>query len=750
MLDQSKRDQLNQIIGRMKDNKEDDASIRAMVDQFKAKYDAPEAPAPTVDGGKPQAERSNIFPSASQIQGDGIGAKAARVALGAGDLMGVPMRAAASVMTDQKMSDPDAYTMKPLVEKFHSLGGQEAPDTRPANQPMFGNKVDFKDMARHLDSRSASGAGDAWAEIMGRISSDPVAWLGPIRQALGMVPGAVRNAGKAAGALNRGGGRLAEEMSGVSEEALRKAGTAQGREALAGAAGKESQIGHEFLDYVDNAHEYLPERAQVDEALKNMGPISTESATRALEGAKSGQVAGRSFGYQRAANDKIQGFADDLRGGAQPENLAATARDAERRAAEASGQAAGLGKEAAEEARLVKRAEKAQKDAQSELGKLGAEAANRVKHGTDFGWWHEETLTKAKEAAEKARDAAARARAQVAIGEATKAEYAAAKAAAESADKGHMVAEAASRIYRGENAKAVLGSISKDRGLGVKDLQEIFAKAKARAEGVPNLPDQYVSAEDYRKLRQSLDVNIDFNSEDGKLVNEALKTGRGTMKNELIKAARRSGNPDYEKWMLSWSDKLGKLDEIKKYIGQTGPARDKRIESFINNLFGKNSTHKQQLMADLDGIFGSGLTQKAKDAQLASQLGPEGKAGWMPRQFNGRSALGYVSGAGAATVTGNPLAAAAPALFASPKIASRFTLPMLTKTEEGLKAAGVALSPKANKLVMAMKRPIDDVQRARLASLLATEIEAQIPANIVPFRMKDVAEKEDNTRYSRQ
>ena len=42
MLSEDKRNQLNSVIGRMKDAGEDEDSIKSAVDQFKTKYDTPE------------------------------------------------------------------------------------------------------------------------------------------------------------------------------------------------------------------------------------------------------------------------------------------------------------------------------------------------------------------------------------------------------------------------------------------------------------------------------------------------------------------------------------------------------------------------------------------------------------------------------------------------------------------------------------------------------------------------------------
>ena len=696
----------------------------------------------------PERYKSNLFPNAQNIEGSGALRSAGRVGMGVIDVLDAPTRAAAT-MRGQEMSDPDAYFFRPEAKKAVEKQKVQADEYDRSAQPGLTPDQHFSQM----QNRGISTARPGLIEASHRAISDPLLPLSIGGKALGMISKTAYTAlAKAIPGFNKMVGGLAEEFSGVSQEALRRAGTKEGRAALEAAAGTQRQIGDDLLERIDNYDEYLPERKQVDEALERMPPISVEGAARTLEGAKSQANAGRTFGYQRAANDKIQGFADDLRGGKQPENLGDAASDARRRYEDAQAESAVTETIAKADERLAAKAQREQKGFQSEVGKLGAEAKNRKKHGTDFGWWHAETLQKAKEAAGKAKEAAINARAQLAVGEISKADFAAAQAAEAGADKAAIVADAADRLFNGENLKAVAGALAKERGLSAADLRDVLAKARSKAESVPDLPDPNVPAKEYRNLRRNLDVTIDFDSEDGKLVNEALKKGRTTMKDELIKAARESGNPEYEKQMVAWSDKLDKLDGLKKYIGKTDQAREKRIESFVSNLFGKNSAHKQQLMEDMDKIFGTEMVEKAKTAQLAGQFGEDGKAGLMPRQFTGRSALGAVAGIGTGLVTGNPfLSILAPFLLASPKVASRVTLPRLDDFEKLARKAGKAFSPKAKKLVMAIEKADDPTRKAALANLLLQEMDSQA-TNVIPFRMKDAADADTTTppRYSRK
>lgn len=734
MLSPENRSKLNEIIGRMKDNQEPDEAIREMVKQFRAKYDTPEVPAKPQGPGfgdlkrvenqeMDEGWRSPVFPSAGEIQGDGFIQGTKRVGMGTLDVLGALDRGAAALTSGQKMSDPDSYPLRPVIDAAKPVIGQAA-----SGMDAFGNELspEMADRQREQVQRIQDKA-----EFLGRLIS-PTILGGPavsaIRRGVSSVSGGLRKAGEAiASAPNRIAGRLAEEMSGVSEEALRKAGTKEGRATLEAAHGRQDEIGQQLLDRIDNADEYMTERQAVDKALKGMPNISLEDAIQALEEAKVKPEAGRIFPHEVAANAKIDTYIDALRGGKAPPDMAGIAQGArnrvERTAAEIE-DIAQLDQQAAQEAR---QAAQGQKAARSEMGQAAARVGALKRQGTDFGWWHEEALSTAREAAKKAREASNALETASAVKGIRSEELAAAKATLQGANRAYAVADGAAQLYHGTPLQQVAKELSRAHGLKGADLKEVLSKAKSQAESVPAAPNLEVTAPEYRNLRRKLDVNIDFNSEDGKIVNSALKSGRGTMKDKLIAVAEASGNPEYAAQMRSWSDKLDKLERIKSLLGKTGAVRDRRIESFISNLFGKNSKHKQQLMQDLDQIFGSNMTGEAKDAFLAAQLGEEGKATLLPRQVTGRAALGYV--------VGN--AAAVP--FMSPAIASRLTLPLAEKLEAALRASGGVLTDKGTKALKALEKADSKATQIKLIQI----IEKESGGNVIPFRMKQVAERDE-------
>ena len=92
--------------------------------------------------------------------------------------------------------------------------------------------------------------------------------------------------GKTLKGIDKAIGKISQETSGVSEEALRMAGTKAGRETLKNAANKQYEIGKKLVDMVDNAEDYMPEREIVNNALDNMPPINLKNVLQEIDNAK--------------------------------------------------------------------------------------------------------------------------------------------------------------------------------------------------------------------------------------------------------------------------------------------------------------------------------------------------------------------------------------------------------------------------------------------------------------------------------
>ena len=298
--------------------------------------------------------------------------------------------------------------------------------------------------------------------------------------------------GKTLKGIDKAIGKISQETSGVSEEALRMAGTKAGREALKNSANKQYEIGKKLVDMVDNAEDYMPEREIVNNALDNMPPINLKNVLQEIDNAK-----------------VIEG---------SPSAIAANKR--------------------------------------------------------------------------------------------------------------------------------------------LDELKNIYTKVAA---------EKPVNAKNYRELRKQLDYEIQsaFNKDPGEasiFEKQAMKI-RNAMKKELEKAAEASGNPEYVDAMKNWHDKINKLDKLKSFLGKNATTRGNRAESFVANLFNKNKTQQQKILKDISDVFGNDFNAEAKLTYLANELGPEGKASWLPRWTTGRSL--WAKGLGMAT--------------GSPAIASRITLPLSGK-----------------------------------------------------------------------
>lgn len=205
------------------------------------------------------------------------------------DAMSMGTRLAASALGGQRMEDPEANLARPLMQKAkRGLGIDTSdPNHRPP-QTMLGEV--------------GRGAANFAIETIGGIAGDPFSYLGPVSWL----------AEKAAKAGNALLGRAAEELSGVTEEALRAYGTGFGKKAasIRNAAGTQKKVANKILDIVDHAYEHLPERDAIDNALENMPPIKLERTIGALRDA----LVDDPVGSSKTANVKIQEMIDDLAG----------------------------------------------------------------------------------------------------------------------------------------------------------------------------------------------------------------------------------------------------------------------------------------------------------------------------------------------------------------------------------------------------------------------------------------------------
>lgn len=449
-------------------------------------------------------------------------------------------------------------------------------------------------------------------------------------------------------------GKLASQLSNVSEATLRKWGTGLGKGAkeLRAIHGKQKEIGDKILGALENFDDYIPEKQIVDKAVEKMPPISLENTIQVLEDSKiSPRKGGRLLPHEVSANSKIDGFIRGLQGdNPTPAQVAASDLKA---VASKSGVMAGEAEKSAEALKSV---------ASNELGyaKVGATHAEntagvagrlgqKVQGEKGFySWSNPETLKNAKRASESAQEALITADARAAAGGLSQEDANAARHVADVAKRTYATADAALQLSQGKSLEDVGKSLIKDHGISGEGLQSILKKARDKSSTTLKQIDHELPANQFRGLRKGLDVNIDFTQEGSDIVNRALKNGRLQMKNDLIAAAESSGNPEYVEAMKSWTSKLGKRDAILEEIGANAKSREKKVGQFLSTLFNKNKETKQKALADISEVFGEDFVKKAKLLQMSDEIIADGSGNFakiLPNYPTGKAGTALTPGA---------------------------------------------------------------------------------------------------------
>jgi len=193
-----------------------------------------------------------------------------------------------------------------------------------------------------------------------------------------------------------------------------------------------------------------------------------------------------------------------------------------------------------------------------------------------------------------------------------------------------------------------------------------------------NLP-----AKHFKRIREQLDreVNAAFNKDYKSYIETAGVNARNQMMDDLIIAAEKSGNTEYADAMKEWSRKLQIAEKLKGYVGQSPAARERRIDSFVKNIFHENKERSQAVIGDLSELIGDDILTEAKWTAMASQFGPSGK----PTLFTPIKTGSILKGGGPAAAlaiaiqNGNVPAiagAAAAVALASPVVSSKILGPL--------------------------------------------------------------------------
>lgn len=267
-----------------------DAPIVKPAAKAKAAWEDAPVVKPASQEKKPAGVKEAFFPTASRSPAQAIG-YANPYSMGHGDpratldLLGAPVRAAGAAAGLagyhgatggekgflEGMADPETGLLRPVrgvAGGLVSSGWQGGPEGR--------GLLDYGMMAAGVPLYLAASVAEDPAAILA-LAARPVV---SAAQATG------RLAKKGAKAADKYAGRLAEEASGVPEEALRAWGTKEGRAAIKTNAGKEFEIGQDLVTRIENFDDYLPEKAQVDAALERMPAISPKAVQEALRKSK--------------------------------------------------------------------------------------------------------------------------------------------------------------------------------------------------------------------------------------------------------------------------------------------------------------------------------------------------------------------------------------------------------------------------------------------------------------------------------
>lgn len=239
------------------------------------------------------------------------------------DLLGIPTRAAAAAFTDQEMSDPDSHLFKQQAEaaKEKSREGRENFQDRPGETP---EQTYFR-----MQNEGVNATPESMQELPYRLASDPLVATGAVKTG---IKSAVENIPKA---FEHGAAVVGSAATGKTVKALKTASTKEGGKAIIEAGKDAGSAGIKFADRLASFEKNLPERGQVEAALKVAKPLDIRPVIDVLEKAKSEipTKSGFTTGARDAAISKIDGLIERLKvnkgGKAKPGQAFKTKFDAE-------------------------------------------------------------------------------------------------------------------------------------------------------------------------------------------------------------------------------------------------------------------------------------------------------------------------------------------------------------------------------------------------------------------------------------
>ncbi len=212
----------------------------------------------------------------------------------------------------------------------------------------------------------------------------------------------------------------------------------------------------------------------------------------------------------------------------------------------------------------------------------------------------------------------------------------------------------------------------------IQEVKKIPPSKILNAKGLPAIPGKVLSkkmlsAERIIDIRRQLDdiIGDAFGKESGNLLTSA-KEARHVLAEMLVDAAKESGNKEYVDAMSSLASKMKKVDNLKGYIGKSKDTREKNVENFIRNLFGKGKVRAQKSLREIDEMFGTSTFTQAEIARMAEEFGEKGTPSIMASRM----------------APGSMFVKAATIPFSSPKMATSLSLPAIKAAERAVIGMG--------------------------------------------------------------
>ena len=186
---------------------------------------------------------------------------------------------------------------------------------------------------------------------------------------------------------------------------------------------------------------------------------------------------------------------------------------------------------------------------------------------------------------------------------------------------------------------------------------------------LPDVYDDKIPARQMKDFIKNWDDEIGdkFGKDANNYIN-ALKQARHETSEELRRVAKNTGDETYIQAMDDMANHMKAYEKLKTFLGRNSSTQENRINSFWSTLGNKDKVVQREAVKKIDELLGKDFSEKANLIRMAENLGPEGKATLLPRQFTGKSLIGPITAIGAGSMV-NPMLASIGGL-ASPKLAS--------------------------------------------------------------------------------